>query len=428
MPTPRERLTQMIEFGRDTLRFLRDNTRWIGAGFLLMMFSSFGQTFFIGMSGKALRETFHLSAGGFGGLYMLATLASAVSLPWLGRTLDVMPGWKVVRFTLPALALACVLMVLAPNLVLLTGALYLLRLFGQGMMTETAYTELGRWFIANRGRAMALIVPGQQAGIALLPVFVVLVDRAGGSWRAAWIASAGLIVLVGLPSILTLMRIARVPHSQEVKASALRTARSWTRAEVLRDPVFYLLQFGALAPPFIATVIFFNQDYLIALRGYDPLIFAAAFPVMSVTTVVFGLVGGHLIDRFGAVRLLPYFLVPLAVTSAALGLIAPVWGVYLSMFLFGISNGITSTMLGALWPEIYGLANLGGIRAMIVSAMVLSTAIGPGLSGLLIDHGVGLPRQLLWLSCWCVLACFVLAYAAWRVRQREAGPAALRAA
>ncbi len=418
----------MIDFGRDTLRFMRENARWLGGGFLLTMFSSFGQTFFIGLSGTALRETFHLSAGGFGGLYMLATLASALSLPWLGRTLDLMPGWKVVRFTMPALALACVLLVLAPNLVWLTGALYLLRLFGQGMMTETAYTEIGRWFVANRGRAMALILPGQQAGIALLPVFVVLLDRAGGSWRAAWIASAGLIALVGLPSILALTRVGRVPHSQEVKASALRTARSWTRAEVLRDPVFYLLQVGALAPPFIATVIFFNQDYLIALRGYDPLIFAAAFPVMSLSTVVFGLAGGHLIDRFGAVRLLPYFLAPLAVTSAVLGLIAPVWGVYVSMFLFGISNGLTSTMLGALWPEVYGLANLGGIRAMIVSAMVLSTAIGPGLSGLLIDRGVALPRQLLWLSGWCVLACFVLAYAARRIRGRATDPAALRSA
>jgi MFS family permease len=418
----------MIDFGRDTLRFIRANARWIGGGFLLTMFSSFGQTFFIGMSGKALRETFHLSAGGFGGLYMLATLASALTLPWLGRTLDLMPGWKVVRFTMPALALACVLLVLAPNLLWLTGALYLLRLFGQGMMTETAYTEIGRWFVANRGRAMALILPGQQAGFALLPIFVVVLDRVGGSWRAAWIASAGLIVLVGLPSILVLTRVGRVPHSQEVKASALRTARSWTRAEVLRDPVFYLLQVGALAPPFVATVIFFNQDYLIALRGYDPLIFAAAFPVMSLSTVVFGLAGGHLIDRFGAVPLLPYFLVPLAVTAAVLGLIAPVWGVYLSMFLFGISNGLTSTMLGALWPEVYGLANLGGIRAMIVSAMVLASAIGPGLSGLLIDRGVALPRQLLWLSGWCVFACFVLAYAARRIRRREAGAPAPRAA
>jgi hypothetical protein len=60
--------------------FLRDNARWLGGGFLLTMFSSFGQAFFIDLSGNGIRETFHLSGGGFGGIYMLATLASAA--PW----------------------------------------------------------------------------------------------------------------------------------------------------------------------------------------------------------------------------------------------------------------------------------------------------------------------------------------------------------
>ncbi|HEX5419025.1 MAG TPA: MFS transporter, partial [Gammaproteobacteria bacterium] len=186
-----------------------------------------------------------------------------------------------------------------------------------------------------------------------------------------------------------------------------------------RDPVLYLLLAGILAPPFIGTIIFFDQDYLIDLRGYDPLAFAAAFPVMSVATVLFGLVCGQLIDRLGALKLLPFYLVPLAVAAAVVGLVTPVWGIYLFMFLLGVSNGFTSTLLGALWPEVYGLANLGGIRAIIVSAMVFSTALGPGLSGALIDIGVSLPTQMLWLSGWCIAACFVLAFAAWRVRLRE---------
>jgi MFS family permease len=409
----------MLDFARANGRFIGDNARWLGGGFLLTMFSSFGQTFFIGLSGNAIRSTFHLSGGAFGGLYMLATLASAMTLPWLGRTLDLMPGWKVARFTMPALAAACVLIALAPNLVVLTIAIYLLRLFGQGMMTETAFTEIGRWFVANRGRAMALIVPGQQAGSAILPALVVLIDRASGDWRAPWFASAALLLLVGLPAIVTLMRVERVPRSHEDGAAAARTARDWTRAEVLRDPLLYMLLSGTLAPSFIATVIFFHQGYLIDLRGYDPLAFAAAFPVMSVTTIVFGLVCGHLIDRFGALRLLPFFLLPLSVASAAVGLITPVWGVYVFMLLLGISNGFTSTLLGALWPEVYGLANLGGIRAITVSAMVLSSAIGPGATGVLIDWGVPLPTQMLWLAGWCVLACFVLAFAAGRVRTRE---------
>jgi MFS family permease len=410
----------MPGFGRDTFQFLRENARWLAGGFLLTLFSCFSQTFFVGLSGKDLRAAFHLSGGGFGGIYMLATAAGAFCLPWLGRTLDLMPGWKVVRFTLPVAALACLLITIAPNAVALTLALYLLRMFGQGMTSEIAYTVIARWFVANRGRAMALMVAGQQAGLALLPALFVLIERASGSWRTTWIASGALILLVGTPAIIALIRVERVPRSHEAKVRQHHTARDWTRSQVLRDPVLYLLLLGILAPPFISTVIFFNEDYLIELRGYDPLVFAGAFPILSVTTVLFSLLCGHLIDRFGSLRLLPFFLAPLALAQAALGLITPVWGVYLFMFLFGISSGFSSTLLGALWPEVYGLANLGGIRAIIFSAVVLSTALGPGISGALIDKGVRLPTQILWLCGWCVAACFVLGFAARQVQRREA--------
>ncbi|MCR4265853.1 MFS transporter [Nitratireductor sp. ZSWI3] len=417
----------MLGFARDNILFLRDNARWIGAGFLLTLFSSFGQTFFIGLSGNDLRNAFGLSGGELGGLYMVATLASAATLPWLGRTLDLMPGWKVARFSMPALAIACVLIVIAPNVVVLTLSIYLLRLFGQGMMTEIAFTEVGRWFVANRGRAMALITQGQQVGSAVLPAAVVVIAQLSGDWRTGWIVGAAAVVFIGLPAIVTLMRVERVPQSHEAKAAGQRTARDWTRGEVVRDPVLYVLLAGTLAPAFIGTVIFFHQGYLVELRGYDPLVFAAAYPVMSVTTIVFGLLCGYLIDRFGSLRLLPFSLIPLAVASAGVALITPVWGVYAFMLLLGISNGFTFTLLGALWPEVYGLANLGGIRAITVSAMVLATAIGPGITGALIDVGITLPTQMLWLAGWCLVASLLLAFAAGQVQRREAR-AAYRAA
>jgi MFS family permease len=402
------------------LTFLLTNFRWLAAGFLLTLFSSFGQTFFIGLSGSDLRTAFHLSDGAFGGVYMLATLASALTLPWLGRTLDLMPGWKVVCFTMPALAAACVLIALAPNMIVLTIAIYLLRLFGQGMMTEIAFTETGRWFIANRGRAMALIVPGQQAGSAFLPMIVVLITRLSGDWRTVWVASAAAVLVIGLPAIVALMRVERVRKSHAVKARGQHTARDWTRGEVIRDPTLYLLLAGTLAPSFIGTVILFHQAYLIALRGYDPLAFSAAFPIMSVTTIVFGFVSGHLIDRFGALRLLPFFLVPLAVASAAVAVIEPVWGVYVFMLLLGVSSGFTSTLLGALWPEVYGVSNLGSIRGITVSGMVLASALGPGITGALINFGVPLPKQMLWMSAWCVVASVLLTLAVSKIRLREA--------
>ena len=158
---------------------------------------------------------------------------------------------------------------------------------------------------------------------------------------------------------------------------------------------------------------------MVELRGYSPMAFAAAFPVMAVTTMTFALICGQLIDRFGAVRLLPFFLIPLGVASMAAGLLTPVWGVGRFMFLMGISYGFTSTLVGALWPELYGVKHLGAIRSIVVAAMVFATALGPGLTGALIDYGIPLPTQLLFMSGWCFVACVVLGFTAPVIGQRN---------
>ncbi|MEM7327253.1 MAG: MFS transporter [Pseudomonadota bacterium] len=389
------------------LAFLRDNLRWISGGFLLTVFSSFGQTFFIGLSGEELRAKFDLTDGEFGGIYMIATIGSALTLPFLGRVLDHMPGWKVARFVIPALAAACVLLAFAPSLIFLIVALYALRLFGQGMMTHIAYTEIGRCYVANRGRATSLIVPGHQTGEAILPVSFAVIAVALG-WQAGWLIAAGLLIGFALPMILYLWRIERAPRLNDPELSSARTGPDKTVAQVAADPIFYALLVGVLAPPFIGTTIFFHQDYLVELRGYNELAFAAAFPIMAITTVVFSLISGQLIDRHGAIRLLPFYLIPLCCACLAVGLLTPLWGIYAFMFLVGVSYGFTAPLIGALWPEVYGVQNLGSVRAIAVAAGVAATAIGPGLTGYLIDRGTSLPTQMLFMSGWCVLASLVL--------------------
>lgn len=401
------------------ISFLRDNARWIFGGFLLTFFSSFGQTFFIGLSGEELRDKFKLSDGEFGGIYMIATIGSALTLPFLGRVLDHMPGWKVARFVIPSLALACLLIAFAPSLITLVAAIFALRLFGQGMMTHTAYTEIGRWYVANRGRATSLIVPGHQAGEALLPISFALIAVTLG-WQAGWVIAAALLIVFALPMIVRLWRVERTAQSTDPDLASARLGPDKTVAQVAADPVFYALLTGTLAPPFIGTTIFFHQDYLIELRGYNELAFAAAFPVMALTTVTFSLVSGHLIDRFGAVRLLPFFLIPLCLASLTVGLLTPLWGIYAFMFLVGLSYGFTATLIGALWPEVYGVRNLGSVRAIAVAASVAATAIGPGLTGYLIDRGTSLPTQMIYLSAWCAAASVILALTGPHILRRNA--------
>jgi len=388
--------------------FIRQNARWLGGGFLLTFFSSFGQTFFIGLSGAELRQKFSLSDGEFGALYMMATILSAVTLVFLGRSLDHWRGVQITPLIFPAFAGACLLLAFAPDLLTLFMAIYLLRLLGQGMLSHIAYTEISRWFSANRGRATALIVPGHQAGEALLPILFTSLSL-GFGWQAGWVLAAGGLVLLAWPITQILWRSERQRSSDEAAPARMRNGPDMTAGQVVRDPVFYALLCGVLAPPFIGTSLFFHQDYLIAYRGYSSLAFASAFPLMAVTTVLFSLISGQLIDRFGAIRLLPFFLIPLSTACLVAGTLTPLWGIYIFMSLIGLSYGFTATLIGALWPEIYGTAHLGSVRAIAVAAMVASTAIGPGLTGYLIDQGVSLPGQMIIMSAWCLMACGVLA-------------------
>jgi hypothetical protein len=88
------------------------------------------------------------------------------------------------------------------------------------------------------------------------------------------------------------------------------------------------------------------------------------------------------------------------------------------MALLGISYGISSTLFGSLWPDIYGTENLGAIRSITVSAAVLSTAAGPGITGTLIDGGTDLPVQMIFFGAYCLLAAGAMTLASVSLRRR----------
>ncbi len=399
------------------LPFLRDNARWLSGGFLLTFFSTTGQTAFVSLSAGHVREEYALSNGGWGLIYMIGTLASALTLPHLGPLVDRLPVRRLVIFVAVMLAAAAAAMALSRHVVLLVVAVYLLRLFGQGMMTHTAYTATARWFSAQRGRALSIVILGHNAGDAVFTNLFVIVALAIG-WRNAWLVAAAALLLA-LPLLASLVAVDRTPRASDPVPRVVE-ARDWTRAEVLRDPVFYLAMLGVMAPPFIVTVTLFHQVYLVELRGWSLEVFASAFIVLAMVNSVFTIVSGQLIDRFSGVALLPFALLPLGLACLVLGFVAAPWAPFAFMALTGMSNGLSTTLFGAIWPEFYGLRHLGAIRSLVVSAGVLASAAGPGLTGYLIDIGVDYPAQIVAMGVYCLLISFVMLYVSRRVRGRTA--------
>ncbi len=396
--------------------FIKLNLRWLLGGFLLTMFSSFGQTFYIALSTGYIRQAFDLTSGEYGSIYMIATLASAIIFPFVGQIVDKLSVTRVVIITIIGLALASMALAKSQSVIWLVLALFGLRLFGQGMMTHIALTAMGRWYGKNRGKSVSIVSLGFTLGQAVFPVmFVTLVAIVG--WRDAWLFTGVLVFVVIMPIIVALMRVEREPQD-EFEEEIVGTTRQWTRAELVKDPLFWVTNLGLMAPPFIGTAIFFHQDYLLASRGWTIELFAWSFLWLTIVSMVTSIISGIIIDRTSSLPLLPWFLLAQGLGVLLLAMVETPMALYLFMTMMGISTGILTLLYGSLWPEIYGTLHLGSIRSLVTALMVLFSALGPGVAGWLIDLGVPLSSQFLGFAAYCFVISLVMIYCAAAFKRR----------
>jgi sugar phosphate permease len=387
-----------------SLTFLRAHGRLIAFGAFMCLASSPGQTFFISLSGGEIRTTFGLSHGEFGSIYSTGTLASAVLLVWLGRLIDRIPLAVLSCAVLVVLAMICLLMGAVQGAGTLLLALLGLRLFGQGLASHTAITAMGRYFEAERGRAIGIASLGHTVGEALFPALVVA-TLAIASWRSVW-TGAGVALLLAAPFLLILL------HGQRARDHALHARRTAdgegatdrTLSAALHDPGLWLRLPALLAPSFIFTGVIFHQVHLAASKGWPLSLMAGSFTAYAIAAVVSLIVSGRLVDRLSARRLVPVFLTPLVLACLILGVSDAPAAAPVILVLFGINSGTTVVIMGAMWAELYGITHLGAIRAIAHSAMVFSSGLAPAVMGILIDGGYSMEAIALASAVFCLAA------------------------
>ncbi len=389
--------------------FVRSNMRFLCFGVLLTAAASFGQTFFIALYMGEAREAFDLSHGEVGTIYFAGTLMSGITMLWIGRVVDVMPLRAVAMVVTAGLALGCMIMAWTPAAWTLGVAFFLLRLFGQGMMTHAAVTGTVRRFDADRGKAVGIVSSGQPLAESALPIIAVALTAVVG-WRLSWALYAGLLILVAAPAIYGLLadlRELRPIRQQDGVAKTLRQAagRHWTRAEVLRDLRFYLLLPGILAPAYVSTGLIFHQAYTAEVRGWSLTWIATCFVGYAAAKGVAAFLMGPVVDRWTARRMARIVLVPLALAATVLATFTHEIGAFIYLTLLGAASGSSQTVLNAMWAEIYGTRHLGAIRATAFAISAAATAIAPASMGWWIDGGASIEA----IAWGCVLYVLVAA-------------------
>lgn len=384
------------------LRFLRENRLFLLAGFLLTFTSSYGQTYFISLFAGEIKESFVLTDGQWGGIYTIGTTLSAVTMIWAGVLTDRFRVRHLSLAVMILLAIACLAMVVVTHWILLVFVIFALRLMGQGMMSHLGAVAMSRWFVAARGRAISLASMGFAAGQALLPIlFVALL--AVMDWRLLW-GVAALFVVMAVPAMQVLLRQERTPRSMaETTQSLGMQKRHWTRRDMLRHPLFYLLVPMIIGPSAWGTALFFQQVHLTEVKGWSLSAYVALMPLFTVSTIFFTFVTGWAVDRFGVKWVVPFQLLPFALSFLVLSFADTIFMAGIGLVIFGVGQGMQGTATTALWAVYYGTRHLGAIKSAATALMVFGSAIGPGITGIIIDYGIDFPGQMIPIAVYYLL-------------------------
>ena len=379
-------------------------------GFIFTFFSSFGQSFFLGIFNTSIRETLSITHGQFGSIYASATLCSSLLLIWVGKKIDDINIFRFAIYVTLLLSFSCFFFSKISSIVFLFIAIFLMRFSGQGMMSHTATTTVSRYFTKSRGRALSICWFGLSSAEFILPVLMVFLLSLT-TWQNIWTVIA-LLILVFLPiASFFLVRTVKLDTRESTEGEEFKeeNIKQWKRIEVIKDYKFYIVSMNMLAMPWIATGVFVYQSFITESKNWGPFVIAQSFMSYSVFSVITLLISGFLIDKFTSRKLLIFMNIPLFLSTFVIIYFDAQFTAFIFLGLIGISNGLANVLGSSTWAEVYGVKHIGSIKALTTALMVFSTAFGTALFGILIDIGFSIEKIAI-ISALYILISFILLF------------------
>ena len=384
------------------------NKKVIIFGFIFTFFSSFGQSFFLGLFNAPIRNELGITHGQFGNIYATATIFSSLLLIWVGKKID---DYQIIYysfFVILLLFLSSIFFSLINSIYLLAAGIFLMRFSGQGLMSHASTTTISRFFERSRGKALSTIWFGLSSAEFILPVLITYLFVIY-SWRTVWQGIAILIILFLPLIVLNTIRHIKLDSREKDQRSAKKIKiKSWRRREVIKDYRFYIVSLNMLAMPWIATGVFVYQSYISESKMWSIYTIPKAFMVYSIASIITLFFSGFLVDKFTSRKLIPLMNIPLLLAMIVLFYYQHEVSAFIFLGLIGISNGLANVLCSSTWAEIYGVKFIGSIKALTTAFMVFSTAFGTAVFGLLIDNGFTIENIALIAGVYIVISLILL--------------------
>ena len=384
------------------------NKKIIIFGFIFTFFSSFGQSFFLGLFNAPIRNELGITHGQFGNIYAMATIFSSVLLIWVGKKIDEYQIFYYSIFVIILLFLSSLFFSFINNIFLLAIGIFLMRFSGQGLMSHTSTTTISRFFEKSRGKALSTIWFGLSSAEFILPVFVTYFFVIY-SWRIVWQGIAIIIVLL-LPIVIfnTIRSVKLESREKDQNPKINLKIKSWQRVEVIKDFRFFIVSLNMLAMPWVATGVFVYQSFITESKMWSIYTIPKAFMVYSITSIITLFFSGFLVDKFTSRKLIPLMNIPLLLAMFVLFYYQHEISAYIFLGLIGVSNGLANILGSSTWAEIYGVKFIGSIKALTTAFMVFSTAFGTAVFGLLIDNGFAIENIAFISGAYIVISLILL--------------------
>ena len=386
------------------------------ASVLGVMTSIPGQTIGVSVFTEHLMTATGLSRLQLANAYLVGTLTSGCLLPFGGKLLDRWGSRQVA--VLAAVGLGLTLgyltvcdrlstilstqLALDPTLVaaiLLIVGFVSLRFCGQGMLTMTSRTMLGKWFERRRGQVSGIEGIFVAFGFAIAPyAFSQAISTFG--WRQTWrilavavgigMSSIGWLLFRDNPEICGLrmdgeksssVNSVSVLAADSEKQETLTSEPLWgfTREQALKTLAFWAVTLAFASQALSVTGITFNIVSIGVEMGIAEADIVRIFIPNAMVSTAVGFMVGLLCDRL---RLQFIFMVMMAAQAAGIAAVAnlnrpEMWAV--AVVGLGISSGCFGTLTTVVLPRFFGRAHLGAIAGVQMMMIVIASAIGPSL-------------------------------------------------